>query len=258
MSNTSARNDPPETGGADLDHVTEHGQNIIDSLRWKFASSGKMQRGDFYMDQSLGLLQRILPVLGPLDQKRLWATYTRAQEANDSLENAGHFGVRRFFKALEYERRSKKAFKLVIKASSQVIDDDLMSQIAEAIHNRYRTLFSAPNDVAIRAFDRAEAETTPSEVTGGLTSTFIRHFRYGLIAHAEGPVIPGLHGQDASLPDMLVNGSRIVLVDVDDSADRVERHRFSDDIGREMFSPYSDCEEELSDEDELSGDDPDE
>jgi len=101
-------------------------------------------------------------------------------------------------------------------------------------------VFSAPNDVAIRAFDRAEAETTPSEVTG------------------EGPVIPGLHGQDASLPDMLVNGSRIVLVDVDDSADRVERHRFSDDIGREMFSPYSDCEEELSDEDELSGDDPDE
>jgi hypothetical protein len=88
-------------------------------------------------------------------------------------------------------------------------------------------VFSAPNDVAIRAFDRAEAETTPSEVTGGLTSTFIRHFRYGLIAHAEGPVIPGLHGQDASLPDMLVNGSRIVLVDVDDSADRGE-----------MFSPF--------------------
>jgi hypothetical protein len=85
MSNTSARNDPPETGGADLDHVTEHGQNIIDSLRWKFASSGKMQRGDFYMDQSLGLLQRILPVLGPLDQKRLWATYTRLVQTDSGI-----------------------------------------------------------------------------------------------------------------------------------------------------------------------------
>jgi hypothetical protein len=30
------------------------------------------------------------------------------------LENASHLGVRRFFKALEYERHSKKVFKLVI------------------------------------------------------------------------------------------------------------------------------------------------
>jgi hypothetical protein len=85
-----------------------------------------------------------------------------------------------------------------------------MCQIAEAIHSRYRTctfvlllyvsglicanrflptyrnpfldshpVFSAPMDVAIDAFDRVEMETTPSEVTGGLTSTFIRHFVMG-------------------------------------------------------------------------------
>jgi len=76
MSDKSATNGLPETGGADLD-VTEHGQNVIDSLRWKFASTGKMQRGDLYMAQSLGLLQRIFPMIGPLDQERLWATYTR-------------------------------------------------------------------------------------------------------------------------------------------------------------------------------------
>lgn len=135
-----------------------------------------------------------------------------------------------------------------------------MSQIAEVIHNRYKTctfvllfnlsgliranqylptcchsdpfldshpVFSAQNDVASRAFDRAEAETTPSEVTGGSTSTVIRHFVMGLIAHAEGPVFSGLPGQDGSLPDVLVNCSRIVLVDVDDRADRGE-----------MFSPF--------------------
>jgi hypothetical protein len=75
MSDKSSTNGLPETGGADLD-VTA-GQNVVDSLRWKFASSGKMQRGDFYMAQSLGLLQRIFPKIGSLDQERLWATYTR-------------------------------------------------------------------------------------------------------------------------------------------------------------------------------------
>jgi hypothetical protein len=75
MSDKSATNDLPQTGGADL-NVTV-GQNVIDSLRWKFASSGKKQRGDFYMAQSLGLLQRIFPKIGHLDQERLWATYTR-------------------------------------------------------------------------------------------------------------------------------------------------------------------------------------
>ena len=72
MSDLSATNNLTETGGADLD-----GQNVVNSLRRKFTSSGKMQRGDFYMAQSLGLLQRIFPTIGPLDQERLWATYTR-------------------------------------------------------------------------------------------------------------------------------------------------------------------------------------
>jgi hypothetical protein len=167
---------------------------------------------------------------------------------------------------LEYERRSKKAFKLVIvspptlrvveaheryptflqKVSSQVFDNDLMRQIVEANRNRYRActfdtchgsfvridfdshpVFSAPIDVATGAFDRAEVETTPSEFSGGLTSTYHAAFRYGLIAHAEGPFTLGLHGLDASLPDMLANSSRTVLVDADDSADRGE-----------MFSPF--------------------
>ena len=129
MSDKSATNHLPETDGADLDIPV--GQSVIDSLRWKFASSGKMQRGDFYMTQSLELLQRIFPMIGHLDQERLWATYTRlvqttqayafvnvqynrAKKANAGLKNASHVGVRRFFKALEYERRSKKAFKLVM------------------------------------------------------------------------------------------------------------------------------------------------
>jgi hypothetical protein len=62
---------------ADLD-VTA-GQNVIDSLRRKFASShgASMQRGDFYMAQSLGLLQRISPLIGSSDQERLCAMYTR-------------------------------------------------------------------------------------------------------------------------------------------------------------------------------------
>ena len=76
MSDKSATNGLPETGGVDLD-VTEHGQNVIDSLRWKFASSSKMQRGDFYMAQSLGLLQRIFPIIDSFEQERLWAMYTR-------------------------------------------------------------------------------------------------------------------------------------------------------------------------------------
>lgn len=75
MSDESATNDLAGTG-ADLDVTV--GQNVVDSLRWKFASSsGKMQRGDFYMAQSLGLLQRIFPMIGLLDQQRLCATYTR-------------------------------------------------------------------------------------------------------------------------------------------------------------------------------------
>ncbi|KAF8494119.1 hypothetical protein F5888DRAFT_1718747 [Russula emetica] len=187
MSDKSATNDLPQTGGADL-NVTV-GQNVIDSFRWKFASSGKKQREDF-------------PKIGHLDQERLWATYTRAREANSGLKNAAsHFGVRRFFKALEYEP---------IKTSCQVI------------HSRYRTctfvlllyvsgliLSSAPIDVAIGAIDRVEVEATLSEVTG------------------EGPFTYGLHGQHASLPDMFTNRSHTVLVDVDDSADRGE-----------MFSPF--------------------
>ena len=87
-------------------------------------------------------------------------------------------------------------------------------------------VFSAPIDVTNRTLDRVEVETTPSEVTGGLISTFIRHLSR-LIAHAEGPVILGLHAEDASLPDVLANCSRTVLVDVDYSADRGE-----------MFSPF--------------------
>jgi len=79
MSNKSAINDLAETGGADL-----NGQNVVDSLRWKFASKGKIQRGDFYMAQSLGLLQRIFSMIGPLDQERLWATYTRLVQATQA------------------------------------------------------------------------------------------------------------------------------------------------------------------------------
>lgn len=77
MSDISVTNDLAGTG-ADPDVTV--GQSVVDSLRWKFASStstGKMQRGDFYMDQALGLLQRIFPMIGLLDQERLWATYTR-------------------------------------------------------------------------------------------------------------------------------------------------------------------------------------
>jgi hypothetical protein len=77
MSTKSATNYLPETSGADLDVTVS--QNAVDShgLRWKFASSSKMQRGDFYMAQSLGLLQRIFPMIGHHDQERLWAAYTR-------------------------------------------------------------------------------------------------------------------------------------------------------------------------------------
>jgi hypothetical protein len=73
MSDKSTTNDLAGAG-ADLDVTV--GQNVVDSLRWKFASTGKMQRGDFYMAQSLGLLQRIFPMIGLPDQQRLWATYT--------------------------------------------------------------------------------------------------------------------------------------------------------------------------------------
>jgi hypothetical protein len=82
MSDKSATNDLPETGGADLDVTV--GQNVIDSLRWKFASRGKMQRGDFYMAESLELLQRIFPMVGSLDQERLWATYTRSVQTTQA------------------------------------------------------------------------------------------------------------------------------------------------------------------------------
>jgi hypothetical protein len=75
MSDKSATNNLPEAGGAALEKTV--GQNVVDSLRRKFTSSGKMQRGDFYMAQSLELLQRIFPMIGPLDKERLWATYTR-------------------------------------------------------------------------------------------------------------------------------------------------------------------------------------
>jgi len=75
MSDNSATNDLPETRRANVDVTV--GQNVIDSLRWKFASSGKKHRGDFYMAQSSGLLQRIFPIISPLDRKRLWATYIR-------------------------------------------------------------------------------------------------------------------------------------------------------------------------------------
>jgi hypothetical protein len=73
-----------------------------------------------------------------------------------------------------------------------------MRQIVEANRNRCRActfdtyqgsfvridfdshpVFSAPIDVATGAFDRAEVETTPSEFSGGLTSTFMRHFVMG-------------------------------------------------------------------------------
>jgi hypothetical protein len=71
MSPKSTTNYLPEASGADLDLT------VIDSLRWKFASSSKMQRGDFYMAQTLGLLQRIFPMIDLHDQERLWVTYSR-------------------------------------------------------------------------------------------------------------------------------------------------------------------------------------
>lgn len=75
MSDKSATNSLTEAVGADPDVTV--GQNVVDGLRWKFATTGKMQRGDFYITESLGLLRRIFPMIGHLDQERLWATYTR-------------------------------------------------------------------------------------------------------------------------------------------------------------------------------------
>ena len=73
MSDISAEHYLPETGGTDVDA----GQNVIDSLRWKFASSSKMERGDFYMARSLELLERISPIIDPSDKERLRAAYIR-------------------------------------------------------------------------------------------------------------------------------------------------------------------------------------
>jgi hypothetical protein len=66
-----------ETCEVDFDGAVGQNTFKFDSLRWKFASSGKMQRGDFYMAEAQGLLQRIFPMIDHLTQEPLWTTYAR-------------------------------------------------------------------------------------------------------------------------------------------------------------------------------------
>lgn len=143
----------------------------------------------------------------------LSAQCNRAKKAKAGLEDASHLGVRRFFKAVEYERHARKAFKLIIVSryasqSAMLINDIQLSHRKPLLEFSIRTtcarsqkptvvdtehvrlsfcstcqgpfmridlilIVFSPSDVPIGV---VEVETTPSEFPGGLPSTFMRHF----------------------------------------------------------------------------------
>jgi hypothetical protein len=54
------------------------GKKIIDSLRNSFTGNGKMQRGDFYMDQTRVLLQQHFHIINVKEQDIIMDKYTES------------------------------------------------------------------------------------------------------------------------------------------------------------------------------------
>ena len=78
MSNNFSQNYAPEIV-AGVVKVTGGliGKSLIDSLRKRFTSSGQVQRGDYFMDQSRALLQNHLQLIALRDQNTIHREYER-------------------------------------------------------------------------------------------------------------------------------------------------------------------------------------
>jgi hypothetical protein len=141
----------------------------------------------------------------------------------------------------------------------------------QSIHRNHfldsHSAFSAPSDVAIGDVHQVEMETYQPEITAeGSTFTFCSaNFVWvGLIAYSENAVVLGIHGQDASLEEILANFARdsagggempslVTLFPPSLTSRPGVTHGISADYGDEIFSPYSDDEEEGEEsEEELS------
>ncbi|KAF8463406.1 hypothetical protein DFH94DRAFT_786693, partial [Russula ochroleuca] len=167
------------------------GKKIIDSLRNSFTGNGKMQRGDFYMDQTRVLLQQHFHIINVKEQDIIMDKYTETTQSRRRTETSN--SIKRYFKAIEYKRRCKETYEIVVGASNRAIDDDnLMHQMAEALHDETsENLQSTHNNpltdshevssvlsgVAVSNLSSMDMETYQSEVTGDGAFVFELHMR---------------------------------------------------------------------------------
>ncbi|KAI0294569.1 hypothetical protein BC826DRAFT_1175352 [Russula brevipes] len=200
------------------------GRKIIDSLRNNFTSVGKMRRGDFYMNQSREMLQMHMQLLDLDEQAAIRRKYIKAMEVKGRLEDSSDSGFQRFRLAMQYRRLSRDTFMVIERASNRAVDDNLMHQIDEAIHETGNppsapgALQSIPrnpftdshavstlSDVAIGDLGQVELETYQSEVTG---------------AGPEGAAVFRFHRHDASTQHLVATFPPTVF-----SGDNTDRGR---------------------------------
>jgi len=185
------------------------GKAIVDILRENFTGDGKMQRGDFYMNQSRELLRRHLEIIRRDDKPIIQEKYADARVIQTKLEGIRGSRLKRFFTAMEYKRLCKGAYKMVEKASNRAVD--LMNQMDEAMHetddsqstseslqSTHSNLFfsdssSMSSDVPVSGLSQIAVEAHQSQVT------------------RDTAIVLGLHRQDASTQHIIATFSATVF-----------------------------------------------
>jgi len=231
----------PDTSPEIMDGIYELsnvylGRGLVASIRDSFPG-GRKRRADLNMKRSRNLLQRNLSQLPLSDQQFIREKFDEAREAKAKLASSSR--LKKFFKAMEYEKIAQYTFELIEDASQRAIDDGLMGQISTAMGEGVGSTTTPRNpftdshaiatltDVDVRNLDRVEMETYQSKTTG------------------EAAVVIDLHNRDASTQQVFATLSPEVIMgnpirEPDESAS-IDSHDFygppsevGDDADREM------------------------
>ncbi|KAF8494121.1 hypothetical protein F5888DRAFT_1718773 [Russula emetica] len=211
------------------------GSNLIDSLRRTFTIDSQMEQGDNFMDRSLNLLENHLQLMLLREQNTIRERYIEARDLKHELHSDDYNGspFQRFFKAREYKRLSKKAYKVIKIASDRVREDPLFMEttqphggqsgsgpgIASKPRNPFtdsHAVISTLTDVDVNNLDQVEMSTYQEEATNGaavvldfvardksvqhVVATFPTEASSGDRTDREAPAAISLHRDDGSSP----------------------------------------------------------
>jgi len=108
------------------------GQSLIDGVRRSLSIHDQEELGDDFMDLARDILQKHLNLIELRTQRLIRENIIDVRRLKEELENHSGHGFQKLLKARKYRRLSRKAFKIVKRASDRAIDDSLLAQIVEA------------------------------------------------------------------------------------------------------------------------------